>query len=210
MAAARSSGPQIRVLETRPGQFRAALRISNSEMRSRGGKVREREGSLRPTVAAAIVRAAGSPSGPLLDPFCGSGTVLAEAQRAGWKDVRGSDVDPEAVATARANLKNVEIAVADAIRLPVPDAALAAIATNAPFGIQHVPRTREMSLEAWWRVVLSEFARVVRPGSAVVILHPGGAAFTQAVRHDRDLTDSGRIAIRTLGQPASIWTLRRT
>ena len=103
-----------------------------------------------------------------------------------------------------------EIGVADAIRLPVPDAALAAIVTNAPFGIQHVPRTREMSLETWWRVVLSEFARVVRPGGAVVILHPVDDAFTQAVRNDRDVADTGRTAIRTLGQLASIWTLRRT
>lgn len=201
---------EIWVLETRPGQFRAALRISTADMRSRGGKAIEREGSLRPTVAAALVRSAGPPRGLLLDPFCGSGTVLREAQLAGWKQLLGTDADPDALTAARANLAGVELHMSDATALALDDGAVAAIATNAPFGIQHAPQTQGLSLDAWWRTVLAEFGRVVGSGGIVALLHPDDSALADAIRATPQLSGTGSMAVRTLGQPASIWTMRRT
>src|SRR5947207_2101289 len=79
-----------------------------------------REGALRPTVANAMVRIAGEPSGILLDPCCGSGTILGEAVAAGW-EVRGSDIDPDAVQIARKNVPGISIWTGDARRLEVED-----------------------------------------------------------------------------------------
>jgi tRNA G10 N-methylase Trm11 len=42
-----------------------------------------------------MVQLAGVPSGVLLDPCCGSGTILREALEVGWEAV-GSDLDPSA------------------------------------------------------------------------------------------------------------------
>lgn len=199
---------EIWVLESRNGHLRASIRLSTAEMRSHGGRAVEVAGALRPTVAAAVVRAAGKPTGLLIDPFCGSGTVVGEARRAGW-NVFGSDVDPAAVQTARTNEPDVEIIVANSDELPFADAAAAAVATNPPFGIQHVPRTLGRPLDEWWRANLAEFARVVHSGGRVVLLHPDDQLLAAAVRATRGLREEGHIRIRTLGQQAAIWTLRR-
>jgi tRNA G10 N-methylase Trm11 len=68
-----------------------------------------RAGALRPTVAAALVRLAVAQASPgiirqgIYDPFCGSGTILAEATAIGLP-VFGSDIDPEAVTITRQRL----------------------------------------------------------------------------------------------------------
>lgn len=146
--------------------------------------------------------------GLLIDPFCGSGTVLGEARRAGWR-AAGFDADPSAVHAAAANHPDVAVAIGDAAALPVATGAAAAIVTNAPFGVRHAPRTGGLPPAKWWRVVLQEVIRVVRPGGAVVILHPADSIFVRVVRSSAQLALEKRIAIRTLGRPATIWSLRR-
>lgn len=199
---------ELWVLETRRGHFRAAMRLSSAEMRAHGGRAVERPGALRPSVAAALVRCAGSPSGRLLDPFCGSGTVLIEAARAGWEIV-GFDINEAAVRATRDNVPAVEVAVADAARLPLANAAVGAVATNAPFGVQHVPQTGGREIGQWWSAILGELVRVVRPGGPIVILHPEDRELTHGVRATAGLVDTGHVPIRTLGVDAAIWNLRR-
>lgn len=200
---------ELWVLEVRRHVFVAAIRISSSDMRSRGGRAVELEGSLRPVVAAAMVRVAAGSGGLLFDPFCGSGTILGEGGRVGWL-VKGSDIDPSAVKAAQANFPGVEVTVGDAADLPLADGEAAAIVTNAPFGVQHVPRTGGRSRREWWRLVLAEFRRVVRPGGSIVILHPDEPAFAEALRSESSLQLRRKIPIRTLGQPAVIWSLLRS
>lgn len=68
--------------------------------------VATRPGALRPTVAAALVRMAiglAPEAGGLYDPFCGTGTIVAEAYRRGL-GIFASDIDPEAVEITRARL----------------------------------------------------------------------------------------------------------
>lgn len=65
-----------------------------------------RSGMLPPKVAKMMINLAQSPlDGCLIDPFCGSGTILQEALLLGYQDVWGSDVSKKAVQDARANLK---------------------------------------------------------------------------------------------------------
>ena len=61
-----------------------------------------KSGMLPPKVARMLVNIAGSP-GALLDPFCGMGTIVAEAYLSGWR-VMGSDHSPEMVRKAKSNL----------------------------------------------------------------------------------------------------------
>jgi tRNA G10 N-methylase Trm11 len=60
-------------------------------------------GMLPPKVARMAVNLAGKPRGVLLDPFCGMGTVLAEAYMTGWT-VIGSDIQADVVKKAQGNL----------------------------------------------------------------------------------------------------------
>ena len=56
------------------------VRLSDKTMRHRTYKVEHLPASLRPTVAAAMVRLAGAGPGMVfVDPMCGAGTILAEA-----------------------------------------------------------------------------------------------------------------------------------
>jgi 23S rRNA G2445 N2-methylase RlmL len=71
-----------------------------------------RPGALRPTVAAALVRLAmadvdlGIAARGVYDPFCGSGTIVAEAMQLGLP-VFGSDIDEGAVLATRARISSL-------------------------------------------------------------------------------------------------------
>ena len=60
----------------------------------------------------AMVALAGEPKGLLLDPCCGSGTILGEAIEVGW-DAQGVDIDPEAVRTAKDNVRGATVEEGD-------------------------------------------------------------------------------------------------
>lgn len=160
---------EVWVLEHHEGRFVSGLRLSDKRMRQRGeGRTIERRGALRPVVAAGMVRLAGQRGGRLLDPCCGTGTILREAQDAGWRP-EGSDIDPGAVDIARTNVSGVVIQQADAHRLPHDDGAFDAVVSNLPFGRQF---RVDVDPKRWVRDMLREAARVTRPGGRVVVLVP--------------------------------------
>jgi len=162
------AGVEVWAVEHRSGGFVAGLRASDGRMRQHGGRAVERPGALRPVVAAAMVRRAGRPGQLLLDPCCGSGTILAEAVRAGWP-VRGIDIDPTAVRCARRNLPAEPVQGGDVRRLDLPDGHVDACVSNLPFGRRYAVAGDPAT---WLRLALIEMARVTRPGGRVVLLAP--------------------------------------
>ena len=60
------------------------------------------------------------PEGPLLDPFCGSGTAVIEALRAG-RDATGADASPLALWVAGAHTWRPEPAQANSLTLTEPE-----------------------------------------------------------------------------------------
>jgi tRNA G10 N-methylase Trm11 len=148
-----------------------------------------------------MVRAAGHPPGVLLDPCCGSGTILTEAISAGWS-VRGTDIDRNAVETTRRNVPAAQIEVGDVRRIDLPDSAADACVSNLPFGRQYqiTGDTRE-----WLDAALGEMTRVTRVGGRVILLVPDipRAAVPVALR----LTQSQRL--RLLGTSTRMWCYER-
>lgn len=192
---------EVWAVEYAPGRFVAGLRLSGAAMRQHRGRRVEREGALRPAVAAAMVRLAGAPGGTLLDPCCGSGTILAEAADAGWR-ASGGDIDPGAVRTAAANVPAASVGAGDARELALADASVAAYVSNLPFGRQYrVPGDRA----AWLRAVLGEASRVTRPGGRVVLLVPD---LPRAVVPP-ELRRTDRLPLRLLGTKTTIWAYDR-
>ncbi len=188
---------ELWVLEVEPDRFRLGLRVTPREHRQRGGRAEERPGALRPTVGAAMVRLAGPPAGRLLDPCCGSGTILGEAGRGGW-DVTGADLDADAVAVAGANARHAQLFVGDVRAVPVRAGAYGAVATNLPFGHQFgIDDPRR-----FYAAALAELARVVAPGGSVVILAP-------RLGPSDDLPIQTKYPVRLLGQRTTLWHLRR-
>jgi tRNA (guanine6-N2)-methyltransferase len=189
------------------------LRLSDKTMRHRTYKEEHVLASLRPTVAAGMVRLAGlGPGMTVLDPMCGAGTILAEAievaktRRGGRVEVIGGDLDPNAVFVASQNLAGVgpaHLARWDARRLPLPTASVDRVISNPPFGKQLASLDEVGPLYA---AAAAEWDRVLRPGGRAVLL---------VMEHDIlkvPLTAIGwkptrLLKVRVLGQSAvlSVW-----
>ncbi len=192
---------ELWVLEYQRATFVAGLRLSDKRMRQHGsGRETERRGAVRPVVAAAMVRLAGAAPGRVLDPCCGSGTILAEALSAGWEAV-GSDLDPEAVAIARDNVPRAVVDRADVLDLPHEDATFDAVVSNLPFGRQFLVEDPAR----WVRQALAEMARVTRPGGHVVVLVP-----PPVPRGLSGLAPGGSYPLRLLGVSTRIWVFARS
>jgi 23S rRNA G2445 N2-methylase RlmL len=198
---------EIWISEWHDGQYVAGLRLSGTRMRQHGGRSAERHGALRPTVAAAMVQLAGPPgrSGQpgevLLDPCCGSGTILAEALAAGWT-AEGSDIDAEAVEAASGNAPRATVQLGDARELLLPDDSVGACVSNLPFGRQFTVQGDQAD---WTAGVLGEMSRVTRSGGSVVLLSPDlpRAAIPAALRLRK------QVPLRLLGTAPSIWLFHR-
>lgn len=161
------------------------LDLSGEPLFKRGWRQRDDKGAapLKENLAAGLLALAGwTPDRPLMDPFCGSGTLLVEAgqiargmapglsRRFGfqrlrnfdvrlWEDLRasalreaqdrrdtplaihGSDIDPTALALARANARRaglgddaLRLTVQDCRQLVAPDGPPGVIIGNPPYG----------------------------------------------------------------------------
>ena len=142
----------------------------------------------------------------LLDPCCGSGTILAEADIQGWEPV-GGDLDPVAIEVARQNLgRTARLFSADVRRLPVADASVAAVASNLPFGRQYDLQGRP---ESWFAGTLGELVRVTRPAGSIVLLVPRSSAFQRALVRQSGIQLCERMDLRLLGMKTALWSLRR-
>jgi tRNA (guanine6-N2)-methyltransferase len=192
------------------------LRLSDRTMRHRTYKLEHRPASLRPTVAAAMVRLAEvRPRSVVLDPMCGAGTLLAEylALARTWRGVSvppalGGDIEFGAVRAASANLRRLGPALLcrwDATRLPLPGAAVDRIVCNPPFGKQ---LGDPAGVAALYRRANPELDRVLKPGGVAVLLVSDTAALKAAVRPVQ--WKPGReLRIRVLGQPAHLTVWRK-
>lgn len=128
-------------------------------------------GALKPPVAAALVMLGQvTKSMAVLDPCCGTGTILIEAALQG-ATVYGGDSSPRAVAAARTNASAAGIEVPiqhwDAQALPLADATMDRVIANLPWGRQ--ARVDE-GLPWLYQRMFTEMRRVLAPSGRLVVL----------------------------------------
>jgi tRNA (guanine6-N2)-methyltransferase len=130
----------------------------------RGRTVR---GSLHPPVAAAMARLADlAPGQHILDPFCGAGTLLLEAQLLEPQaEYVGLDLDPAAIAAARANAagRRMTWRCADNRRLT---GTADRIVTNPPWNRRVPVGDLAPYLRAWRRVLVGRLVAILTPEQA--------------------------------------------
>ncbi|PJE75578.1 hypothetical protein COV04_04090 [Candidatus Uhrbacteria bacterium CG10_big_fil_rev_8_21_14_0_10_48_11] len=151
-----------------------------------------RSGMLPPKLARLMVNLLGlPPQGILLDPFCGSGTILMEAAVAGWASVIGSDKSAKAVSDSEENmawLKNAKGISADYTFFKTPVAKLvsrvsgrsvAAVVSEPDLGpaLRVAPTVAEAKriaagLLPLYRELLMAVGKVLRPGGRAVLVVP--------------------------------------
>ena len=176
------------------------IRLGKAPLHERQYKVVHHAGSLKPTIAAAMLRLVGTARGQqLLDPCCGAGTILAEAGKLG-AIMRGGDNDRAAIVAARRNTKAAriesQISKWDVRGLPLADSSIDRIVSNLPWG-------RQVSIDAhkksFYREACAEMRRVLAPEGRIAILTND----RQLVRFE-DLCQENQIEISLFGQTPTI------
>ena len=191
------------------------LRLSDRTMRHRTYKLEHRPASLRPTIAAAMVRLAEvRPRHVVLDPMCGAGTLLAERLaaservRGGCAPVWGGDIDYRAVRAASVNLRRLGSALLahwDATRLPLASGEVDRILSNPPFGKQ---LSSPEAIGPLYTAMLREYNRVLRPGGLAVLIVSAIAALRAAAR-SVGWKAQREVRLRVLGQAAVLTVWRK-
>lgn len=149
-------------------------------------------GMLPPKLARMMVNLASGPvDETLLDPFCGSGTVLNEAAHLGYRKIVGSDISPKAVSDAKENFAwlarklglkiSFDAFVADVKDLPskLAPGSVSTIVCEPFLGpplkggesdqkIHHV----YLELMGLYRRAFDAFSKILKPGGKVVFVFP--------------------------------------
>jgi len=147
-------------------------------------------GMLPPKLAQIMINLAqiNSENAVIIDPFCGSGTILSEAALMGYKNLFGSDISFKAVEDTRKNMSwikelykindcRVKLAVKNAIDLSkfIKSGSAEAIVTEPFLGPQRGMinfNSIVANLEELYSRSLSEFRKVLKPNGRVVMIWP--------------------------------------
>lgn len=192
--------------------FVAGIRLSDNTMRGRTYRVESLPAALKPTVAAAMVRLSDPQEDDVvLDPMCGSGTILIERALAGrYALLLGGDSSADAVNAARANVgpryKPIEIQQWDARRLPLEDRAVTRLICNLPFGKQIGTPEDNRTL---YPALLGEWLRVLAPGGAMVLLTSERALMRRVLERAAGLSIMRQVPALVRGLQATIYVLRK-
>lgn len=166
-------------------------------------RVHDVPASINPVAAAGIVRLAPRlfPHGRVLDPFCGSGTMLIERGFAGaYQELVGVDIAQAAVDAAEANakatgLEQISIRHGDMREIP-GDAPFHEIISNMPFGLR--TGTHESNI----RLYEDFFARLPQwlvKGGLLLLFTQEIRLTTQLLRKSRQLQMTGTHRIQSGG-----------
>lgn len=154
-----------------------------------------RSGMLPPKLARMMINLSESPkTATLLDPFCGSGTVLTEAFDLGYNSIIGSDLSPKAVADTKKNLewfqsrqqsaisyKQLRVFVSDAKKIDkqLPEKSVDVVVTepflgNPLHGNESVKflETQSQTLLKLYREAFVALHQVLKPGGIIVCVIP--------------------------------------
>jgi len=149
----------------------------------------DRSGMLPPKLAQIMINLSGAnPEETILDPFCGSGTIVTEALLLGYQKIIGTDISDKAIADTKKNIdwtkNNFKLPTADC-RLYKTDAkeiakqlapnSVDAIITEPYLGPQRGLFNIEKiakELEQLYAKCLTEFKKNLKPNGKIIMVWP--------------------------------------
>ena len=128
-------------------------------------------GVMMPRMARTLINLTCSHAGDrMLDPFCGTGGILIEAEMLGIQAL-GSDFDPMMVHGSLQNVTGADLMLADATHLPLGNLSMDAVVTDFPYG-QSVCIKKTDTMANLYADALDEIRRVLKTGHrAVIVTH---------------------------------------
>ncbi|MFA5995897.1 MAG: methyltransferase domain-containing protein [Patescibacteria group bacterium] len=144
-------------------------------------------GMLPPKVAKMMVNIVQpQPAETLLDPFCGSGTVLQEALLLGHKNIIGSDISKKCIEDSANNLAwlklpNVPLHLSDILQLSniLPVNSINCIVSEGYLGPVHPNKTEKIhrQLTKFYQDVFTVLPKLLAPNARLVIALPAWRRF---------------------------------
>jgi predicted RNA methylase len=174
--------------------------------------------AVHPVVAACLARLVRTgPGAKVLDPTCGSGTLLVERAlldsitNEADAELRGLDVSPTAVRAAQRNA--AAAGLAGRVRVERADAADARswrpadeVVANLPFGRRS--RRRDPDLERLYHRLVEHLGRALRPGGRAVLYTADRALLAAALAaHGGALAVRGERTVESGGLAVGVWVL---
>jgi len=182
----------------------------------REDRAAEREGSLPPTIAAAMAfTSVPRANDVVLDPCCGSGTLLAEFHSyAREATLKGRDIDARAVKIARKNLalitgapeSAIDIVEADSRKSPAGAEQISLTLANLPFGVQYGDRATNPAL---YRDLIQASLAQATPDWRGLFLTSDTESFAQAVRDLPVTAPEVMFKVKIRGELATCFRLKR-
>ncbi len=181
--------------ETALGVTQAVQPFAELSLRDYGRPARDaKSGMIPPKLARMMINMARVlHGGTILDPFCGSGTIMQEALLMGYKNVIGADVSEKAIERTRNNLTwlssvipsahsntaRLIIADARALKSVIPPHSIDAIVTEPYLGPPLKGNEQESGLfrtmrdlEQLYRESIEECAKILKLEGMLVIVFP--------------------------------------
>ncbi len=169
--------------------------------------------SINPVVAACMARLVRRVDGGfVVDPTCGSGTLLVERARldAGAM-LAGIDISPTAVRAATGNVIAAGLAARIAVRQgdggdpsAWPDRCDEVLA-NLPFGL----RTEDRNLDGLYRRVVGNIVRTLAPGGRALLYTAHAKTLVALLRRTKNLEVVEERAVESGGLQVGVWLLEK-
>lgn len=159
------------------------VRLTDDRIRYNYTEPRLRKGALRPSVAAAMAHLI-APSGgeTIVDPMCGTGTLIQECI-AIQPDARYlcGDSSEEAVQISRQRLAGsaADIACWDALRLPLGDNSVDGFICNLPFGKQY---GTDEAIDRLYRNLTTHWIDLLKLSGRMLLMVPDGLPFESVLK----------------------------
>jgi SAM-dependent methyltransferase len=159
-------------------------------------------------VAEVLVRLAKiRPRHRVLDPFCGTGTILrAVRRREPSAHLIGTDHDPHALELAARNGAHGSLVLATATALPLAPGTVDRVVANLPFGKQVGSHRANRSL---YPAALDEIARVLIPDGRAVLLTEDKRLLRAAIERQKALKIVRERLLRYNGATPTAYVLTR-
>ena len=194
-----SGGFEFLVQQKNPDAFLCAKTIAVQPFESFGARDfgrpgRDAESGMLPPKLALMMYnlTRPNPNGILLDPFCGSGTVLCEAYLQGQRKLIGTDLSEKAISDTKTNFEwtknsnpslsaEIKIEVADATKLTtiISPSTVEMIATEPYMGrpLRGSEQQTELDKQAnellnLYKLSFGQFSQILKPGARIIFVVP--------------------------------------